>query len=688
MLNIRHVDDQSYDEIVENAKARLPWLCPTWTDHNSHDPGITVLELMAWYKELQQFYMDQTTDTIRRHMLSLTGVEPLRRRSASCVIEVGSSEPGRARLSRLSNEQGLEFELLEPVPEKRPVLQAMVAEVADTGQRVNIDAVAAGNVSFRPFRFGGMGDTSLRLGFSAKPEKELRLWCAVTSPQGVKRNRPAAESILPRTLVWEAEGCGALTPVSDETWALSWSGYVTLPVPEQWEPGEDGLYWLLLRQEEPGCEEEIRLTGFSAGRYRCVQQRTRAARYDFRIEDAPEQILTVDSAQVMGAQILAYVRRPEGWERLPLPEERAGDASSRRFVLDGRGSAQDGEDNALIVAWDSEYATRLSFTSHGLPEESFFLNLSGQQAMRLTLICPTLEEDGVVRPAFWHQVEDLSACAPRDRVFALDRRRECVCFGNGAHGSIPYPGEIVTAELVLSRCGAGNIPQNAGLFFESDGKPVLNYPARGGRDQETLEETAIRLRLKLADTPKCETAADFERCAGHTPGLRVAFAKALPGYDAYQNGVRRRSASVCVVVLPETENDPAMPDKRFLDAVNRQLERFRPICVRACAIPPRYIPLSISAQLAVTGEADRALIEKALRREFTPRAELVGRTVRRDDLSAVLQKLPGVLQIRRLDLQGEDQNSYQTAAGDLDLQPNGLPRLEKLELTLTSRLVR
>ena len=61
MLVPRRLDDQTYAEIVAEAEARLPWLCPAWTDHNAHDPGITVLELMAWYKELQQYQMDQIT---------------------------------------------------------------------------------------------------------------------------------------------------------------------------------------------------------------------------------------------------------------------------------------------------------------------------------------------------------------------------------------------------------------------------------------------------------------------------------------------------------------------------------------------------------------------------------------------------------------------------------------------------
>ena len=47
-----------------------------WTDHNAHDPGITLLELMAWYKEMQQYQMDQMTPAVQRKLLELLDCSP------------------------------------------------------------------------------------------------------------------------------------------------------------------------------------------------------------------------------------------------------------------------------------------------------------------------------------------------------------------------------------------------------------------------------------------------------------------------------------------------------------------------------------------------------------------------------------------------------------------------------------
>lgn len=76
MLRSRNLDDQTFADIMEYALGRLPWLCPAWTDHNAHDPGITILELMAWYKEMQQYHMNVVTEELKQKFLKLLGVVP------------------------------------------------------------------------------------------------------------------------------------------------------------------------------------------------------------------------------------------------------------------------------------------------------------------------------------------------------------------------------------------------------------------------------------------------------------------------------------------------------------------------------------------------------------------------------------------------------------------------------------
>jgi len=46
------LDDRSYADLLDEARALIPSLAPQWTNHNPSDPGITLVELFAWLTEM------------------------------------------------------------------------------------------------------------------------------------------------------------------------------------------------------------------------------------------------------------------------------------------------------------------------------------------------------------------------------------------------------------------------------------------------------------------------------------------------------------------------------------------------------------------------------------------------------------------------------------------------------------
>ena len=683
MLTSRRLDDQSYADIVAEAKGRLPWLCPVWTDHNAHDPGITLLELMAWYKELQQYQMDQLTPALQRGLLKLAGVEPLPAQPARCALEYPPDAPPRAFLSRLGNRQGVSFELIEPIPADRPSLERVAVYRGE--QRVEVRELLAGGTAIRPFRFGGEPESGLLLGFSRLPRRRLRLWFGVRQPEGAPRNPPDRQTRPPRTLFWEAEGLGELRPAADETLALSWSGYVSLPVPKAWPKGEDGLYWLRLSQTEGGCEEEAVLYGVSAGRYRAAQQETRARSYPFRIPAEERAEVRLDSEQAVGAELAVFLRDAGGW-RQTADYRDAEDGAGRTVQVDASGALQDGQPNLLAVCLDSVRVHDLLFDAKGRPGEQLFLNLGGAGVLdgRLALMCHTVQPDGSVRPAPWRCVDDLSVCSPRDRVFTYDPLRETVTFGDGEHGATVAPGQgaVMVTELTLSLCGGGNIPANSGLVFRTDAMPADNGAAAGGRDRESLREARARLLKTLGSTRKCLSAEDYAQRARETPGLRVAGAKALPGFDR-RNPYRRASAFVTVVVLPAQEGPKPVADARFLEAVARQLDRRRTVCIRTEAVPARFVPFALSVRVLAAAGTDVQALRQALERHFAAREERIGAPAAREETEALLQAQSGVYRVSALALRGLDQGSYRTEAGDLVAPPDAILTLEQADIRMT-----
>ena len=46
-----NLDDRDAQSLVDEAKQLIPTYCPEWTNHNVWDPGVALIELVAWMSE-------------------------------------------------------------------------------------------------------------------------------------------------------------------------------------------------------------------------------------------------------------------------------------------------------------------------------------------------------------------------------------------------------------------------------------------------------------------------------------------------------------------------------------------------------------------------------------------------------------------------------------------------------------
>ena len=680
MLKARNLDDQTYEEIVQAAEGRLPWLCPVWTDHNAHDPGITILELMAWYKELQQYHMNQFTDELRCKLLKLAGITRRPAAPARCAVELGSEAPERLEGERLETREEIPFELAEAVPARRPVLAQIRVVQGDRSRDVG-ELLGDRAITFQLFAQAGGECSALHIGLSQLGEGDLRLWFEVVPPEGTPRNPFSDPEQAPRTIRWTCLGAEGTRLVRDDTHALSVSGYVVLRPEGEWPAGGDGLHWLTLTLEDPGCEEEVRLSGVSAGRYSALQQETWARSHFFQAPAREDWTVRLADALARDGELAVFVRRADGWAQTDRWRA-AADQGGRLLQVDASQAAQDGADNVLAVTLDPMHSGRLLFDAKGLPGETFFLDLEGRTALTesFALLCETLERDGQVRPALWRCVEDLYACGPRDRVFTYDPVRETVTFGDGEHGALLRRGEgaVLAASLTLSYCEGGNIPGGENLTFAGDGLTVRNLAASGGAGQETAAQAQARLLRELNTTRKCVSAGDYERLARETPGLRVAAAKALPAFDPEEPTGVSRLPTVTVVAVPAGAGERPLPDRRGLAAVQARLDRLRPIGTRVKVIPPVYVELTVRVSLRGSEDGVERTLEEALC-SFLEGCG-IGGVLRAGDIAALVQAAPGVLQVRRVDLRTTAPGCYQNADGDIRLPRQAIPRLKELQV--------
>ncbi len=86
-LPLPRLDDRRWSDLVDEGRSLLPLYAPGWTDHNLHDPGITLMELFAWVAELDLYRLDRVPAAHVRKFLALLGIVP--RAAAGATVAVG-----------------------------------------------------------------------------------------------------------------------------------------------------------------------------------------------------------------------------------------------------------------------------------------------------------------------------------------------------------------------------------------------------------------------------------------------------------------------------------------------------------------------------------------------------------------------------------------------------------------------
>lgn len=81
-------DERDFDDLVREGLALLPVHAPEWTDHNPSDPGVTLVELLAYFSDLLLYRVGRVTPAAKLQFLRLiNGV------SRDDAIRIDSTDP-------------------------------------------------------------------------------------------------------------------------------------------------------------------------------------------------------------------------------------------------------------------------------------------------------------------------------------------------------------------------------------------------------------------------------------------------------------------------------------------------------------------------------------------------------------------------------------------------------------------
>ena len=567
---IPRIDDRRFDDIMAEARTRIarytPEWTPVWTDVNDNDPGITLVQLLAWMTEMLVYRLGKVPEHNYLKFLQLLGIELNPAEPATAEItfpmldtftEAYAIIPSHTQVAAESSDGGppVIFETERSLVALTPQLASVQAFDGFDFTEVTPENDETG-VGFEPFGSLAAKDSALFLGFKydkdfpVKIELSLAIFTLAesTGTEAFDCGLPETQTFPSATLTWEywnGSEWRSMSLLKDETRSFARSGHVYLKTPAKGEMkqaqfGEvvDPRYWI-----------RARVTG---GSY----------------ERAP-RLLAVRTNTVAAVQAETIVDE----------------------VLGG---------------------------STGRPNQVF--QLVNSPVLHDTLRLELDEGEGFQE---WTRVSDFFGSKAHDRHYVLNRTSGEVRFGDGVNGAIPVGNVANTAANVVAReyrTGGGRRGNVAATTLKSlltsvegvDENLILNLlAASNGRDEETLDEAKKRAPRALKSKCRAVTNEDFEQLAMQSSNVKRA--KALPLHHPGFPGVNVPGV-VTVVIVPDSDEPNPMPSEGTLRTVCAYLNQRRLLTTELYVVAPTYQKVEIDVEVVAKNTADLAEVKEAIDR--------------------------------------------------------------------------
>jgi predicted phage baseplate assembly protein len=90
-----NLDDRKFQDIVSEARSKIPLYCPKWTDYNLSDPGITLIELFAWMVDMMLYRINKVPEKNYIKFMELLGVrlEPPKPSKVDVTFRLSAAQP-------------------------------------------------------------------------------------------------------------------------------------------------------------------------------------------------------------------------------------------------------------------------------------------------------------------------------------------------------------------------------------------------------------------------------------------------------------------------------------------------------------------------------------------------------------------------------------------------------------------
>ncbi|MBR0804364.1 hypothetical protein JQ636_12515 [Bradyrhizobium japonicum] len=610
-LPVTKLDTIDFEALFNEARALIPRYAEAWTDHNFHDPGITLIDLLAWIADQEVFRIGFVGDRHRKAFAALLGVRPRRAipargllwppaagRAAERRGGVSTLPPRSVALPARPLKKGTQIVSTEQ-PDLKFLLerdvfltdaQLQVPSLVEGGRQFKLADLKADRGSrYSPFGKFGTGTGAIELPFNAplvhaansnSETQTIALGIAVEpfddGGAHTKTWGPIAFEYRVGRGDWEA-----IDVQYDGTHALARIGVVLLTIPKREpDPGQDGST-LRLRFDR----------GF------------------FPI--APEL---------------------------------------RKLDI-----------NVLPIVQLAEEVDHVLGRSNGLPDQTAAVDFAKLPEPIDAFEIKPLQV--VVGNDAWTAVEDLRESGPNDRHYVTDTERGYIRFGNGVNGAIPAANaQIRRSAFHACEGDGGNLA--SGRKWRVDGivADFTNPDAiAGGVDSSTIKDLLAEARRHAVTRQALVTSDDLMTAALGLPGFAVLRAEVLTRHDPSLPDRKIRGTRTVVLVPRRDLSLPHLPSplaRAYLDAARDALARRRLVGERISVEGPEYavidVELNVLFAAGVSLDTIRDEIDTILRarlsdleRDFVIPPWPLGRPVTCREITMLAAKVAGVVAVRR-----------------------------------------
>jgi hypothetical protein len=618
------LDTRSYQDLVDEALARVPIHNPEWTNFNRSDPGVTLIELFAFLTESLLYRTNQIPERNRLAFLSLLGV-PLQPASSARGIVTLSNDGGRQQAITLHDDVEVRAAQvpfrseigLDVLPVETRAYCKLPLESAQQQQLTEYYAQLYASYTGGP-----------------KPDsKELLLYQTTPLPQaGIDLSQTTDRSLWIALLLRRTDGVGdaalaaaraalkgrtlnlGVVPILDDPDAhLS-------PLGRTAADTQGRLLYQLPAVPASGSLGP-------AGGDRQPAYRSLDAETTVNVLDEPGIVqLTLPDESGLGL-----------WGDIDPLEAGVGDLPpslddtklAERVVTWLRVKAASGTAkllwagiNAVTVTQQARVVNEVLPNATGVPDQT--VRLAHQQVLPETV---TLRVGGVE----WTRVDDLYTAGPEvpvpnlrlppgakppppreTQVYTVDPASGVIAFGDGLHGARPPAGAPIRADYAYGAGAAGNVA--AGAIASSPSLPAgvkVTNPVRtwGGAEAETVAEGQKQITRYLRHRDRLVSAEDFDTIVRRTPGVEIGRVDVIPAFnpELAPSAPGDAAGAVTLMVIPRTDlahPGAPEPDQPFLDAVCDYIDPRRLVTTEVFLRGPTYKGLWISVGFdPVAGES-------------------------------------------------------------------------------------